>query len=331
MELLTGDGRIVVARPDNEHRELFLGFPNSYGTLGYALRLRIQLEPVRPFVRLRHVRYRDPAEYFDELGRVCRARSYEGTPVDFVDGTVFGRDEMYLTLGTFVDEAPATSDYTWLDIYYRSIQRRETDHLSVRDYLWRWDTDWFWCSRALGVQRRFVRFLLGRRFLRSDVYWKLVAFERRHHVVAAIERYRGRPPEETVVQDIEVPVESAAKFLEFFHREIPISPVWVCPIRQRSSGVRWPLYELDPDTLYVNFGFWSSVPLEPGEGDGTHNRMIETIVTDLEGRKSLYSDSYYDEDTFWRLYNGAGYHTLKRRYDPNRRLLDLYEKCVRGR
>src|ERR1044072_7781859 len=32
MEILTGDGQIVVARPDNEHAELFHAFPNSYGT-----------------------------------------------------------------------------------------------------------------------------------------------------------------------------------------------------------------------------------------------------------------------------------------------------------
>src|SRR5690606_5061347 len=38
MDILTGDGRVVTARPDNEHAALFRGFPNSYGTLGYALR-----------------------------------------------------------------------------------------------------------------------------------------------------------------------------------------------------------------------------------------------------------------------------------------------------
>ncbi|HET6285878.1 MAG TPA: FAD-binding oxidoreductase, partial [Amycolatopsis sp.] len=141
MELLTGDGRIVVARADNEHSELFHGFPNSYGTLGYALRLKIELEPVKPYVRLDHVRYDDTEEYFAALGEACRSGS-----ADFVDGTVFGPGEQYLTLGTFTTSAPATSDYTWLDIYYKSIRSRETDHLSVRDYLWRWDTDWFWCS-----------------------------------------------------------------------------------------------------------------------------------------------------------------------------------------
>jgi FAD/FMN-containing dehydrogenase len=34
IEVLTGDGRIVACTPDNEHRDLFFGFPNSYGTLG---------------------------------------------------------------------------------------------------------------------------------------------------------------------------------------------------------------------------------------------------------------------------------------------------------
>src|SRR5918997_2640798 len=70
MEVMTGDGRIVEARPDNEHADLFRGFPNSYGTLGYALRLRIELEPVRPFVRLRHIPFADPAEYFSAVAEI---------------------------------------------------------------------------------------------------------------------------------------------------------------------------------------------------------------------------------------------------------------------
>jgi FAD/FMN-containing dehydrogenase len=331
VEVLTGDGRIVVARPDNEHRALFHGFPNSYGTLGYALRLRILLEPVKPFVRLRHVRHHDRDTYFTALGEICAKSEYEGEHVDFVDGTVFGPDELYLTLATFTDTAPETSDYTWLDVYYRSIQRRETDHLTVRDYLWRWDTDWFWCSRAFGVQHRLPRLLLGRRFLRSSVYWKAVALDRRFRIAERLLRLRRLPPEETIVQDIEVPLGRAAEFLEFFEREIPISPVWICPLRQRPGDVRWPLYELDPAELYVNFGFWSSVPLDPGERDGVHNRMIEAEVTRLGGHKSLYSDSFYTEDEFWRLYNGDAYRELKRTYDPGERLLGLYEKCVRRR
>src|SRR5687768_12234980 len=57
LEVMTGDGRIVVARPDNEYSDLYYGFPNSYGTLGYALRLRAAAVPVKPFVELEHVRF----------------------------------------------------------------------------------------------------------------------------------------------------------------------------------------------------------------------------------------------------------------------------------
>jgi FAD/FMN-containing dehydrogenase len=323
MDLLTGDGQLITVSPTNEHSDLFYGFPNSYGTLGYALRLRIELEPVKPYVHLRHVRHTDAKRFFEEFAQQC-----DSGEVDFVDGTVFGRDELYLTLGTFADEAAYTSDYTKLEIYYRSVQRRTEDFLTIRDYLWRWDTDWFWCSRAFGVQRRWVRRLLPRRLLRSDVYWKVVDFERRYRVMARIDRRRGRPEQEAVVQDIEVPVQRAHEFLDFFHREIPISPVWVCPLRQRDPKVSWPLYQFDPKQLYVNFGFWSTVDLAPGEVDGTHNRFIERTVEDLDGRKSLYSTSYYEEDDFWRLYNGDVYWPLKKQYDPNGRLLDLYAKCV---
>jgi FAD/FMN-containing dehydrogenase len=330
MEILTGDGRVIVARPDNEHADLFRTFPNSYGTLGYALRLEIELEPVKPFVALRHLRFRDPASLFAEMARLCDSRELDGRTVDFIDGTVFSRDELYLTVGTFVDAAPHLSDYTWTDIYYRSLQSKSEDFLTVRDYLWRWDTDWFWCSRAFGAQKKWVRRLAGRRFLRSDVYWKIVALERRTHLNARIEKLRGLPPREDVVQDIEVPIGRAEEFCDFFLREIPIEPFWLCPLKQRDPGADWPLYRFT-DSLYVNFGFWSSVALGPGQSDGDHNRLIERTVDALGGRKSLYSTAYYSEDEFWRLYNGPAYEVVKKTYDPDARLLDLYAKCVRQR
>jgi len=51
-------------------------------------------------------------------------------------------------------------------------------------------------------------------------------------------------------------------------------------------------------------------------------------VAELGGVKSLYSDSYYPLDEFWQRYDREVYDRLKRRYDPDRRLRDLYEKCV---
>jgi FAD/FMN-containing dehydrogenase len=322
MEILTPDGGIVLATPDNEHRDLFHGFPNSYGTLGYALRLRVELTPTRPYVAMRHIGHGSAAECAAAIEEVCA-----DPDVDFVDGTVFAGDELYLTIGTFTDTAPYVSDYTSRRIYYHSIRDRAEDYLTVRDYLWRWDTDWFWCSKALGAQHPLGRRLWPRRYLRSDVYRRIVALDRRYGLSARVDRLLRNPEREPVIQDIEVPVDRLAEFLEFFDTEIGIRPVWLCPVHLRESH-GWPLYPMHPGELFVNVGFWATVPLGPGQPQGHHNRLIERKVTDLGGHKSLYSDSYFTEDEFWLRYDGETYRKLKDTYDPHGRLPDLYAKCV---
>jgi FAD/FMN-containing dehydrogenase len=335
MDILTGAGEIltVTGGADDPNRDLFYGFPNSYGSLGYALRLRIELEPTRPYVLLRHVRFTTAEAMAAALEQITSSREYEGRRVDFLDGTVFAADEQYLTIGTMVDELPAgmtPSDYTGMAIYYRSIQQRTIDVLTIHDYLWRWDTDWFWCSRAFGAQNPSIRRFWPKSKLRSDVYWKLVAIERKHDLSNRVAQRRGRPVREAVVQDIEVPVDRLAEFLDFFHAEVGIEPVWVCPLQQRDPSARWPLYEFDPEVLYVNVGFWSTVPLTEGgdPSEGRVNRRIEEVVTKLDGRKSLYSTAFYDRDTFWSIYGGDDYARLKQSYDPDGRLKDLYAKVV---
>jgi len=338
MDVLTGAGEIITATPDGEHADLFHGFPNSYGTLGYTVRLKIELETVAPYVALRQVRFHDLRELESTLARIVTEKIYDGERVDYLDGVVFTADESYLTLGRQTDDPGPVSDYTDMDIYYRSIQhdagQPKRDRLTIHDYLWRWDTDWFWCSRAFGTQNPKIRRFWPKRYRRSSFYWKLIALDHRYHIGDRLEARQGNPPRERVVQDIEVPVERTADFVEWFLRDIPIEPLWLCPLRLRdtgdaaASGRPWPLYPLEPNRTYVNVGFWSAVPTVAGQQDGAANRAIEQTVTEVDGHKSLYSDSYYGEDEFAALYGGESYTELKKRYDPDQRLLDLYSKAV---
>ena len=139
-----------------------------------------------------------------------------------------------------------------------------------------------------------------------------MSLERRFDIGDRLERLKGRPPRERVVQDIEVPIE----------------PIWLCPLRLRDDA-RWPLYPIRPGETYVNVGFWSTVPV--GLTEGESNRMIERKVGELDGHKSLYSDAFYSPEEFDELYGGETYRAVKQRYDPDSRLLDLYEKAVQGR
>ncbi|MFE7798283.1 FAD-binding oxidoreductase [Nocardia sp. NPDC057440] len=338
MDVLTGAGEIITATPNGANADLFRGFPNSYGTLGYTVRLKIELETVQPYVALRHIRFHDLRALEATLAEIVTAKTYDGEHVDYLDGVVFTAEESYLTLGRQTDEPGPVSDYTDVDIYYRSIQhdsaRPKRDRLTIHDYLWRWDTDWFWCSRAFGAQNPKYRRFWPKRYRRSSFYWKLIALDHRYHIGDRLEARQGNLPRERVVQDIEVPVERTADFVEWFLREIPIEPLWLCPLRLRDTGAQprtgrpWPLYPLEPNRTYVNVGFWSAVPTIAGQPDGAANRAIEQTVTEFDGHKSLYSDSYYSKDEFAALYGGATYTELKKRYDPDQRLLDLYSKAV---
>ena len=50
-----------------------------------------------------------------------------------------------------------------------------------------------------------------------------------------------------------------------------------------------------------------------------------------DGHKSLYSDAYYDRETFDRLYGVANQRRVKQETDPDNRLTGLYEKAVNRR
>jgi len=321
MDVLLGHGEVLACTATNEHRDLFLAMPNSYGTLGYITRLKVATITVKPFVELTHIAVKDPREYFATIETWCES------DVDFVDGVVFDEGEHYVTIGRFVERAPYCSDYTYHDIYYRSIRERTVDYLTVRDYIWRWDTDWFWCSKTLFAQNPLVRRMLGKKRLNSTFYTKVMRYNSRWGITRKLNRLFGKQPE-SVIQDVDIPIENASAFLEFFQSEIGIQPVWICPIGHHRPELEYALYPLDTDRLFVNFGFWDSVPNHQGFPDGHFNRLIEEKVKQLGGIKSLYSDVYYAEEEFWRLYNGTAYQILKARYDPHDRLRNLYEKCV---
>ncbi len=339
MDVFTGAGEVVTTRPGED---LFDTFPNSYGSLGYATRLVIELEEVPAGVDLRHIRFTDVAEMAATIERIVATRAHDGVTVDGLDGVAFEPGEYYLSLATWTSRRTGPpSDYTGQQIYYRSIRTRETDHLRMHDYLWRWDTDWFWCSRAFGVQHPLVRRLWPRRWRRSDVYHRLVRFDRRTGFLDRLDALRGRPQLERVIQDVEVPVGEIGEFLTWFDEAVGMRPVWLCPLRLRSaagvvaaetagraSARPWPTYPLERGTTYVNVGFWGGARVGPEAAHAPLNRGIEDKVHGLGGHKSLYSEAFYDPDTFARLYGGSNLAKVKARYDPGGRLTDLYDKAV---
>ena len=269
-------------------------------------------------MKITHRRHDNPTDFFQDLKEHCDHRK-----ADFIDGTIFSEDEFYLTLGECVEEAPELSDYTYMGIYYKSIRDKKIDYLTTYNYIWRWDTDWFWCSKHFFVQNPVVRFFMGKKRLRSTTYSKLMKLNHQFPLLNYLLGIFGK--RESVIQDVQIPIDNCEAFIDFFQKKIRISPIWVCPTRAHDPDTVFELYKMNPDKLYVNFGFWDVIKTQH---DGYHNRKVEEMVNHLNGKKSLYSSSYYSEKEFWELYNKNAYDRLKLKYDPSNLFPNLYEKCV---
>lgn len=323
MDVLLASGEVVTCSPGGEHRDLFHGLPNSYGTLGYILRLKARTMPVTGYVRLQHHKYTEPSRFFADLEMKCNSDA------DFVDGVIFGPAEFYVTEAHHVASAPATSDYTLQNIYYRSIQNRQEDFLTTHDYIWRWDTDWFWCSRNFALQNPLLRRLAGRRRLNSVTYTKIMRWNSKYDFMRKLNKIRGLHSE-SVIQDICIPIQHAGEYLQFMIDKIGIFPIWTCPARHVNTAAPTPLFPMNDDVLYIDFGFWDAIKGRTEYEPGHFNKLIEQKTHELKGAKSLYSESYYDRDQFWSIYNAQQYRALKEKYDPKGQFKDLYEKCVLG-
>ena len=334
MDILTGTGDVLTASPD-QHGDLFRAFPNSYGTLGYSVRLKIELEPVKPFVALRHLRFGSLHNMVATMDRIIETGGLDGAPIDYLDGVVFSANESYLCVGvqTSTPDRSATTPVSRSTIAPSSTMTARSMTGSPFTTTSGGGTPTGSGVRGRSAPRtRCIRRFWPRRYRRSSFYWKLIGYDHRFNIADRIEMRNGRPPRERVVQDVELPIERTAEFLGWFLDNVPIDPLWLCPLRLRDDR-DWPLYPLRPHHTYVNVGFWSSVPVGPDwpSEEGHTNKLIEREVRELDGHKSLYSDAFYSPDEFDELYGGETYKTVKKTYDPDSRLLDLYAKAVQRR
>ena len=112
MDILTGTGEVVTASPDL-NADLFRAFPNSYGTLGYSVRLKIELETRQAVRRAAAPAVSLAAKTWSRRWTASsRPAAIDGTPVDYLDGVVFSADESYLTPGRADRRRPARSATT---------------------------------------------------------------------------------------------------------------------------------------------------------------------------------------------------------------------------
>lgn len=313
-DVLLPGGTVVTATADNEHSDLFRALPNSYGTLGYILRAKIALFPAQSYVHL-HVQQFDGADVFLDAMRAAT----ETPDIDYVEGLFFEDERYFLMTGRSCEDVPYTDDILRRSIFYKLVQSREDIYLRTKDYIFRYDPEWFWNIPDSWPYALFRRFAPAR--------WRNSSFYTRY--VALKERLRPNAPSSTepLIQDWEVPYERGAELIRFCLKEVSLGglPWAAVPIR---TPRRPTLYPIEPNTLYFNLGCYCQVRKPPGKGDYYYTKIMDDKCFGLGGIKMLYSSTFLDEAAFDRHFNGPAYRELKRKYDPDGRAPTLYEKVA---
>jgi len=317
-EVLLPDGRIVLCTAKNDHADLFRALPNSYGTLGYILRAKVRLMAAAPHVHLHTISFDDPVAFLEAM-RAATGRA----DVDFIEGLFYGRERLFLILARFEERVPRTDDILRHNIFYKLVTREPDVYLTTHDYLFRYDPEWFWNLPEGWPYRLFRRYAPAG--LRNSGFYKRYTGIR-NQLRSALPLRPGED-EEPLIQDWEVPWDQAAELMRFALSEVDLAgKPWVAtPIRTPASPT---LYPVRAGVLYFNLGCYCQVKKRPGEGDYHYTRIMDRKCFELGGIKMLYSSTFLDEPEFDRIYNGAAYREIKKKYDPHGALRTLYDKCV---
>lgn len=327
LEVLTGTGEIVVCSAKNEHAALFNAMPNSYGTLGYVLRARLRLHPSKPFVEVRNIAYPSVSSMHKAMLEAC-----EQGADDFVEGLIFSQDQCVLTLSRYVDKLPSekkkADTFVGMRVYWLAVRDLETIYLTPTEYLFRWDSDFFWNipTREESLLFHWLRAFVPAKY-RTSVFYRQFSYEDTllHQVIGLVHPINVEP----LIQDWEVPAgKDGDAFCDWCVKTYPLPkgrPYLMVPIKAHRDVS---LYPAHPGRWLLNLGCYYSIENNAlGSSTWEITAEIDKKCYDIGGTKMLYSSTFLERDEFYKKYGGAeNYAALKARYDPTGSFKGLWEK-----
>lgn len=323
VEMVMADGEVKTdVRPEGEAADLFRGAAGAVGTLGMTTLLEIQLMEARKFVRTKYRRTRSVEEAVEVVREEVRKPGN-----DYVDGILFSKDHGVVVTGELTDEKPEgvkpqTFSGAWDPWFYLhakektapvvAAEKAPIDYVPLAEYLFRYDRGGFWVGTAAFEYFKFVPFT---RFFR----WFLDDFLHTRMMYRAL--HGSGESARFVVQDIAMPFETAAPFVDYTSSELDIWPLWLCPLKRRGPPTFHPFttlpegVERKEDDMMLNIGVWGWGPSDPAQFV-QKNRELENKVRELGGMKWLYAHTYYPEEEFWPMYDGKEwYDKLREKYN----------------
>lgn len=322
-EVLLPGGKVVVCTPDNEDSDLFYGLPNSYGTLGYILRAKIKLRPVKAYVELRTEKFTDYKAFL----KAMRAATTSAAN-DYIESLIYSHDEMYLVICRQTNSPGHLKSIYGSTIFYREISQPGKFSLTAKDYIFRYDPEWFWAIPESGFYN-FFRAHAPDGFRNSGFYSRYAAWQKKISAKVPFIKVADKQIEQ-LIQDWEVPWSQGEALLKFALDTLDLGgrPLMAAPLKTPARASCYPMLK---NELYLNLGSYNYVKKKPGKPIYYNTKTMDAFCFKHNGIKMLYSATFLDEAEFNRIYNGASYALLKQRYDSKGLSPTLFEKTVKAR
>lgn len=330
VEIVRGDGEIVVARPDagSEFADLFHGAAGALGTLGTTTLVELKLIKAGKFVRTTYRPQRSVGEAVENVGRETGREEN-----DYVDGILFSKEHGVVVTGEMTNEVPMnktvqTFSHPWDPWFYLHAQEKArdatapaTDIVPLAEYLFRYDRGGFWVGKSAFDYCMFPFNKYSRWWLDDFLHTRMLY--RALHASGESRRY--------IVQDLALPYSTAEEFVNFTSDRLGIWPLWLCPLKESPqptmhphSRINEPASSKFPAGQMLNVGVWG---FGPSNRDAfiQANRDLEQRLQELGGMKWLYAHTYYTEDEFWGNFDRKWYEGLRQKYNATS-LPNVYDK-----
>jgi len=313
-EILTGEGEILNCSRE-KNPEIFEMVHGSYGTIGIITKLKFKLIPAKPYVHIKYESFDNFEDYWDALKNHCLKKSH-----DFIDSIIHSNKKFVICLADMIEIAPYSSNYEWLNIFFKSTAQKKEDYMNIYDYFFRYDADCHWMTKTIPLMTTKIgRFLFGKLVLGST---NLIKWSKKlRHIL----KLKKRPE---VVVDTFIPSRNFQKFFKWYEKEFNFYPLWIIPYK---APISYPwLSDEYSKKIGENFFIDAAIYGKKNSEEKDYSKILEEKVYELDGIKTLISRNHYNEKTFWEIYSKDRYLTAKKISDPENIFGNVYRKmCSR--
>lgn len=325
-EVLLTDGSVIEATANNQYKDLFYALPGSYGTFGLITKIYLYIVPAGKYVRTNYRVLENTKNIKNEFKQRIESKNCE-----FMEGLVMEEKVLlsysncvnYISLYQWLFNT-SRFNYSWSKWYYNhiiDITDKHTNYLEfipIKDYLFRWDRGAFWFASNRMKCNWYNRIMYGSELTSKKLYQR------------AKKKNIYNREKEKIVQDLLVPLDNMCDFTNSIKEICNVFPLWLCPIKTFSGEDN--IFSLpSKDDIYVDVGVYGSWEenknLNSNKPDFLiKNKEIENKLYHNDGLKFLCNMNYYDEKSFWNIYDKKKYDEIKNKYDKGNKLLNIYEK-----